>query len=208
MNKPIPKLTEKQLERFWSRVDKSTNCWIWTGAKVKGYGIFLREKFYAHRVSYFLAKGIDPGDLMVCHNCDTPACVNPNHLWLGNDLDNQHDSISKKRHSHGETSGNVKLTEGSVKAILASSEGGLILAGRHRVSAQTISDIRSGRGWKHLGGSRRVVGSVYANNTTGVKCVSIHKPTGKYRAQVKGKHLGLFNTIKDAAKAVAKRKNT
>lgn len=208
MNKPIPELTEKQLEKFWSRVDKSGDCWIWTGTKIRGYGAAsLQTSFYAHRISYFLANDIDPGESMVCHKCDTPACVNPDHLWLGDDLDNQQDSISKKRHSHGETSGNVKLAEEIVKAILASSESGLILAKKYGISPQTISDIRCGRSWKHLGGSRRVIGGAHSNSKTGVRCVTLHKPTGKYLAQVKGKHLGLFTNIEDATKAVAKRRD-
>lgn len=148
--------------------------------------------------------GIDPGVSMVCHDCDNPSCVNPDHLWLGNDLDNQRDSISKGRHSHGETSGNVKLTERDTKAILDSNESGKILAKRYGVSPQTISDVRVGRGWKHLGGSRRKVGGAHSNSTTGIRGVSFHKQTGKYRAYRKGNHLGLFTNIKDAAKAVAK----
>jgi hypothetical protein len=90
-------------QRFFLYVNKSSvdGCWEWTGSKErKGYGRFKikNKKFLAHRMSYQLANGTDPGDLLVCHKCDFPSCVNPDHLFLGTASENQKDSVSKKRH--------------------------------------------------------------------------------------------------------------
>ena len=86
-------------DRFWSKVDKSGDCWIWTGAtNKKGYGQFkiAGKQNASHRVSYILTKG-EIGELFVCHTCDNPSCVNPSHLWLGTCKDNHQDRERKKR---------------------------------------------------------------------------------------------------------------
>lgn len=91
-------------DQFWKRVKKEDGCWIWTGAKSSaGYGQ-LRHKnklYYAHRISYKLHYGKDPGEFHVLHKCDNPACVNPEHLSLGSHLDNMHDCIKKRRRHDG-----------------------------------------------------------------------------------------------------------
>lgn len=76
-------LEGKDLERFWAKVDKSGECWIWTAAKnLQGYGKFyLRGKFLgSHRVAYTLAKGAIGVGLVIDHLCHVPGCVNPEHL--------------------------------------------------------------------------------------------------------------------------------
>ena len=70
-------------ERFWEKVRKTDDCWIWDGAKVKGgYGQcwFGNQTQYAHRVSYEIAVGPIPAGLEVDHLCRNPSCVNPDHL--------------------------------------------------------------------------------------------------------------------------------
>ncbi len=89
-------------ERFWCKVKKSDSCWIWQGAKIKsdaGYGVIrvLGKNKLAHRLSYEINVGAIVGNLWVLHKCDTPSCVNPNHLFLGTRSDNIRDMYSKGR---------------------------------------------------------------------------------------------------------------
>ena len=73
----------------------------------------------AHRLSYLVHKGDIPSGLHVCHTCDNRACINPDHLWLGSNLDNHNDKIRKNRGVvlRGEDNGRAKLSEGRVKEI-------------------------------------------------------------------------------------------
>lgn len=87
--------------RFWSHVQKSDGCWLWTGARDdKGYGIGSgsSEHEWAHRYSFALAFGPIPGELSVLHRCDNPPCVRPDHLFLGTQKDNVIDMTRKGRH--------------------------------------------------------------------------------------------------------------
>ena len=81
------------------KIDKKTGCWLWQGRCFSdGYGqITVNYKtWYAHRLSYILHFGF-PGNLFVCHTCDVKNCVDPKHLWLGTNKDNQLDAVSKGR---------------------------------------------------------------------------------------------------------------
>lgn len=93
-------------ERFMAKIspEPMSGCWLWDAqTNHSGYGLIWTrgrqgKAVRAHRVSYELFKGpIDDG-LFVCHKCDTPQCVNPDHLFLGRDIDNIHDMVSKGRH--------------------------------------------------------------------------------------------------------------
>jgi hypothetical protein len=97
------KIDQKYVDRFWSKVNKSNNCWNWEGTLDRdGYGHFgINYKiFKAHRFSSLLA-GNDPQGYVVCHTCDNPACVNPNHLVLASQEYNMKDMAKKGRSTKG-----------------------------------------------------------------------------------------------------------
>lgn len=87
---------------MWKFVTKTSTCWLWTSAvNRKGYGKFSvnKKQWSAHRLAFFLSTGSLPKELMVLHRCDVPACVNPEHLWLGTNQDNVDDKMRKGRHA-------------------------------------------------------------------------------------------------------------
>lgn len=89
-------------ERFWSKVDKTDGCWVWIASKLPtGYGQFWsgERNMRAHRFSYILHYGNIPNGMLVCHKCDNPSCVRPDHLFLGTSLDNAIDKVSKGRNN-------------------------------------------------------------------------------------------------------------
>lgn len=148
-------------ERFWNKVDTGATggCWLWTGAKnEKGYGVIGRggrgsgnEK--AHRVSWMIHFGPIPDGLFVCHKCDNPACVNPDHLFLGTNDDNVQDMVSKNRNARGETS-YAKLTEEQVIDIRQRHKQREVscqdLANEYGVSRSEVQLIVSGKRWEHV----------------------------------------------------------
>lgn len=102
-------------DRFASRVKKSEGCWEWLGYKRNGYGQFwMNGKHYqAHRAAYEFATGSIPSGMCVCHTCDNPSCVNPDHLFIGTHQDNMADRDSKGRLNiqKGSDNSNAKLTD-------------------------------------------------------------------------------------------------
>ena len=106
-------------ERFWSRVGKGPSCWEWTAGKFPyGYGSIKigSSDRGAHRYSYELHFGRIPEGMMVCHHCDNPGCVRPDHLFLGSATENARDMVAKRRHVRmlGERHGGSKLTAENV----------------------------------------------------------------------------------------------
>ena len=145
--------------RFWSKVDDSGDCWEWTGdEKVHGYGRISangREKVLAHRLSFFLETGVNPGELCVCHHCDNPGCVNPSHLFLGTKKDNHDDMKGKGRgpDQDGPKNGNAKLTADQVRYIRAAHTKGIKgvdLAAAFGVGKNQISRIRKRKAFKNV----------------------------------------------------------
>lgn len=161
--RPIPKINKEDINRFWNKVKITANinlCWIWTAAKTRGeYGVFhiKRYMYRVSRVSYYLTTGFDPSGYQICHTCDNPSCVNPNHLFLGTPLDNVLDMMKKGRHSidvYGERHGRSILTEKKVKKIRELYKTGRFyqteIAKKFKVNKSTISMIILNKNWKHL----------------------------------------------------------
>lgn len=92
------------LDRFWTHVEKTDACWLWTGDHTKrGYGRIgvCRRRIYAHRFSWEIHFGELPSALEICHICDNIRCVRPDHLFLGTHADNMADMRKKGRAKHG-----------------------------------------------------------------------------------------------------------
>lgn len=159
--KIIPKLSEKDIKRFWSNVDiKSENeCWIWTAGKDShGYGrisiSFDKKKSHvlAHRISYFLHYEVDPGELCVLHKCDVPNCVRFDHLFLGTLDDNNKDRKNKGRSASlkGSENGNAKLTEEQIIAIRNDNRTQKDIGKDYNICQQLVSLIKARKLWKYV----------------------------------------------------------
>jgi hypothetical protein len=98
----------QEILSFWSQVEKTDSCWLWKGTigKSSGHNYGLcnldNTRQLTHRISWQLHFGNIPIGLFVCHKCDNPICINPEHLFLGTNYDNVRDMIAKKRNSRGE----------------------------------------------------------------------------------------------------------
>jgi hypothetical protein len=133
-------------------------CWLWTGAKNRGYGVARvgGRQEGAHRTAYRAAYGDIPAGLLVRHNCDNPPCCNPAHLSLGTQADNMRDKRERGRQPRGEAHYCAKLTEDIVRTIRTkyvrgSREfGGAVFARRFGVSEMTISEVANRKIWRHI----------------------------------------------------------
>lgn len=149
------KITRSAEERFWEKVDKSKECWMWKAntKKRSGYGRFWYQgrNVFAHRFSWMLAFGVlDDKKLRVLHKCDTPGCVNPQHLFLGTDTENIADRDSKGRMAWGERNGNRKLTAEQVLQIRDGSDSVGAVAHRFQIDRTQVYNIRKRKQWAHL----------------------------------------------------------
>ena len=137
--------------------EPNTGCWLWAGAAwPSGYGkVKVRQStMLAHRRSYELHHGGIPKGAIICHRCDTPRCVNPEHLYAGTDADNSRDKMARgrDRKAIGEANVNAKLTETDVLAMRASSEPTKVLACQYGMDHSSVWAARAGRTWRNLGG--------------------------------------------------------
>ena len=135
--------------------DGPNGCRLWKKCRDGwGYGrqVWGKKEYKAHRLAWALANGPIPSGMLVCHRCDTPACINPDHLFLGTGLDNTRDMHAKGRghKARGEGSGMSKLTDDQVRLIRT-------MPGKHRdiatlfnVTHPLVGQIKRGKIWRHL----------------------------------------------------------
>jgi hypothetical protein len=170
----MPRIIVSPEERFWNKVDKDglvhpvlgTSCWNWTGFRMPfGHGQFNIGKHklvLTHRFSWELHYGSIPNGMNVCHHCDNPSCVRPDHLFVGTQIDNMRDANSKGRMykggsgtsaPRGEKHWSSKVTEEQVKEIIRLRNEGntyLAIAKVYGMSIEGIRDIYLGKRWKHI----------------------------------------------------------
>jgi hypothetical protein len=136
-----------------------SGCWEWiSGKDADGYGLFSglvdgTPYKRAHRWSWaFHNKEVIQKWGNICHKCDNPSCVNPDHLWLGTAMENQQDKHRKGRANtpFGEKIQGSKLTEDQVRAILADPRPGSRIASEYGIAAGSVSDIKRRKSWAHL----------------------------------------------------------
>ena len=150
----------QRFERKYTVCD-ATGCWLWTGGKASknGYGSMAPTAWgtLAHRISYGLFRGDIPPGKCVCHTCDTPSCVNPDHLFVGTIADNVADRDKKGRQVtlRGAKNVNAKLTGELViemRQRRVAGEGIVALAKAYGISASTTWSALTGHTWKHIEG--------------------------------------------------------
>lgn len=148
--------TADSADRFWSKVDRTDTCWLWTGC-ISGsnhYGAFRYQGRMqpSHRVAWILKHGEIGDGLCVLHRCDNPPCVNPDHLFLGTQSDNMVDMVGKGRQGrqYGSAHGMSKLTERDVVAIRADSRIQREIAADFRVDPSLIRLINLRKIWSHV----------------------------------------------------------
>jgi hypothetical protein len=140
-------------QRFWARVLKSEGCWLWKGAHPGKYGQL--DGRGAHVVSWELHFGPVPDGMHVCHKCDNPPCVRPDHLFLGTPLDNMTDKIAKGRDVRGVDVVTAKLTPLQVLEIRRRYDAGetqVQLAEAFGIGQPHISVLVRGMAWRQEDG--------------------------------------------------------
>lgn len=147
--------------------EPNSGCLLWIGhVSQKGYGQFHRsgKQISAHRTAYEIFVGPIPDGLLVCHRCDTPSCINPDHLFVGTPSDNIRDMIQKGRGKgknpragkswngarRGERNPRAKISEEQVLTIRADPRPQSVIAAEYGISQSAISRIKRRQDWSHL----------------------------------------------------------
>jgi len=144
--------------RFWKHVDKRSDddCWLWQlKPGSHGYGQLSiypdeRRTQTAHTFSYELHNGAIPKGLVVRHRCDIRLCVNPNHLLLGTQADNNRDWFERNHGNRGTANGQSKLTVSDIRRIRADKRDGAAIAAEYGLNRDYVYKIRQGRAWAHV----------------------------------------------------------
>ena len=138
-------------------INIESGCWEWQGSYFSNnpYGQFMvnRKNYRVHRLAYSVANKVELlNNMNVCHTCDNPKCINPNHLFLGSHQDNRNDCIDKNRQAKGEQINQSKLTAKEVLEIRNRFKKGdsAKIANEYGVAPSTILQIVRRLTWKHI----------------------------------------------------------
>jgi len=151
---PKPK---NPVDRFWSHVEKTDSCWNWSG-KTRGRFRLGGKKdpvVSPYRYAFELLVGEIPKGMLICHKCDNPRCVNPDHLFIGTARDNTKDMYSKGRgvNNRGENCGTSKLTEKDVLEIRELVKWGVSkprISTVYSVSTRQVYAVLRRENWSHV----------------------------------------------------------
>lgn len=134
-------------------VINDTGCWNCISHMTKNKYPKINRNGKVLSIARFMFEkkfGVTPKELFVCHKCDNPSCINPEHLFLGTIQENKQDEVNKGRQAKGETDGNHKLTEEQVLEIRNSNKIQKNIAKRFGINRNTVYKITNRKLWKHI----------------------------------------------------------
>jgi len=162
MDQPVRTLLKSNVDlaerlRTYAPERAPDECWEWTRALNKGYGVIAIGKSKmrgAHIVAWELATGQKlPSGMVVRHTCDNPPCTNPAHLVVGTHGDNVADRLEHGKPTKGEDHSQAKLTDGAIREIRRLRAAGIyqrVIAEQFGISQANVSLIVNNKGWSHL----------------------------------------------------------
>lgn len=151
------------MSTLWQQIEDRSipvpfaGCLIWLGpVRRNGYGAIYdperKKTVIAHRAAYEANKGPIPAGLLVCHSCDTPSCVNPDHLFVGTVKDNSDDMVRKSRSRKGHFPYNTVLPKETVIAIFNDTRSRKEICAIFDVAQSTVAQIKNGSQWSCVTG--------------------------------------------------------
>ena len=132
--------------KAFSEVDPKTGCWNWKGnINGNGYGRLTTDhkRVLAHRHAYQVTHGPFPPKLMICHTCDNPKCVNPDHLFVATNMDNVRDAMNKGRWPRSTDKSNCGFTDEQVRSIRKDRRFLSRIAADYGVDESTVWRVRA-----------------------------------------------------------------